>query len=132
MNRRDEKPDEAPSDGERSTGTLTLSRVEWFSILVHLHMRLKQMQHDDLDKEPLQLVLIKLGRGRVASLTHEEASVMLRQLRKRHACLEHDMISLEERRLRGGYNGSLDGAWRVLDTETMIIQDVIRRLWDIR
>ena len=41
------------------------------------------------------------------------------------------MEAIEERRLRGGFNGDLDAAHRALDADVTILGDVLRRLWDL-
>jgi hypothetical protein len=64
-------------------------------------------------------------------LTKLEAVVLLRMLRKQSAALTKDMVELEERRIRGGFDGTLDDAYRHLDTERTILGDVIRRMWDL-
>jgi hypothetical protein len=65
------------------------------------------------------------------SLQQIEAVVMLRYLRLQSKALLTDMTALEERRIRGGFNGQLENAHRALDADRTIIEDVIRRLWEI-
>lgn len=65
------------------------------------------------------------------TLSKVEAPCVLRHLRAAREAISRDMVALEERRLRGGYDGKLDGAHRALDAEATILDDVIRRLWDM-
>jgi hypothetical protein len=60
-----------------------------------------------------------------------ECFTVLRNLRAQRERLGADMRALEERRLRGGFDGELDAAHRALDADCMILDDVIRRVWDI-
>lgn len=79
----------------------------------------------------MRVVIGHISDGHVVTLTPIEAVVMLRHLRKQSAMLLADMTSLEERRIRGGFNGHLENAHRALDADRTIIEDVIRRLWEI-
>lgn len=111
--------------------TLTLSLVEQSAVLRHI-----QLQHDRLpteapDRVRLKTLLGSIAQARTIALNRIEAVVLLRYLRHQAMALSRDMMALEERRIRGGYNGTLDAAHRALDADVSILEDVIRRLWEI-
>lgn len=111
--------------------TLLLSGVEHQSVLAHLDRAYSLLSDVHIDKEVLRGLVLRLQTGRVISLTVGDVRVMLRHLRSRHALLDADMMGLEERVIRGGYDGHLDNAWRALDGDSVILEDVIRRLWEM-
>lgn len=86
---------------------------------------------DATEKAQLGALLAHLRQGTTSSLTGLETVVMLRHLRVQRDKIGRDLMALEERRLRGGFNGELDAAHRTLDAEATILDDVIRRLWDM-
>lgn len=113
------------------TFTLMLSVVEVSTVLTHLRTQQLRLSDIHIDKPLLRSLVIRLETEKVFPLTVAEASVMLRHLRLQHALLDADMMGLEERQVRGGYDGQLDAAWRSLDADSMVLQDVIRRLWEM-
>lgn len=92
------------------------------------HSRLPARSEDGLN---LHVLITRIGSNRTVTLDSVEAVVMLRYLRKQSAVLLADMTALEERRLRGGFNGQIENAHRALDADRIVIEDVIRRLWEI-
>ena len=110
---------------------LILSGVEQQSVHVHLDRANIHLSDVHIDKEILRGLLLQLQTSRTLSLNIVEVRVMLRHLRSRHALLDADMMGLEERIIRGGYNGHLDSAWRALDGDSVILEDVLRRLWEM-
>lgn len=111
--------------------TLIVSGVEQQCVHVHLDRAYALLSDIHIDKEVLRGLLLRFQTGRTISLTEQEVRVMLRHLRSRHALLDADMMGLEERVIRGGYDGHLDNAWRALDGDSVILEDVIRRLWEM-
>lgn len=111
--------------------TLTLSGVEQAAVLNHLRIQHGRLPHNSEDSLILHIVIGHVADKRVVSLQQIEAVVMLRYLRLQSKALLADMTALEERRLRGGFNGHLENAHRALDADRTIIEDVIRRLWEI-
>lgn len=79
----------------------------------------------------MRALMVRVTDNRVVWFTLLEAYVLLRQLRSRHKELDDDMMALEERRLRGGHDGELDAAWHALDADSTILEDVLRRLWEL-
>lgn len=113
--------------------TLTLSRVEQSAVHRHLETvygRLCAQHPPHVDCEILHRVMVRLQHDTTVGLTMLEGVVMLRHLRVQQQLLGRDMMALEERRTRGGYNGTLDAAYRALDADSQILADVIRRLWE--
>lgn len=114
------------------SGSLTLSHVEQASVLAHLdthYVRLCKEKGSHPDCPVLHRLHVKVGEGRVVQMTVLETYVMQRALRAQHLLMIEDMRALEERRLRGGVNGGVAGAWLALDAESTILADVIRRVW---
>lgn len=114
-----------------NTVTLMLSAVEVSTTLAHLRTQYGRLSDIHIDKPTLRSLLVRLETDKVFPLTLPEASVMLRHLRLQHALLDADMMGLEERQVRGGYDGQLSAAWHALDADSVILQDVIRRLWEM-
>lgn len=112
-------------------GTLTVSRIEQSAMLQHMALERGRLSHDDLDGVILDSICRQLKFSTTMQLTRVEATTVLRYLRYQRERMAIDMRALEERRLRGGYNGTLDGAHRALDTECTLLDDVIRRLWGL-
>lgn len=110
-------------------GTITVSRVEQAALLRHLKMDRGSLSARDLDGLILDTVIKNFEAGTTVPVSRIEAVTMLRHLRLQRDRMGVDMRALEERRLRGGYNGELDAAHALLDAECMILDDVIRRLW---
>lgn len=110
-------------------GTLTLSAVEQATVMVHLEDRHKGLDPSDPDSGTIHRLLVRIGEGRTISLTMLDIFALIRHLRQSHQKLDIDMMALEERRLRGGHNGQLDAAHRILDTEAECLNDVLKRLW---
>lgn len=109
--------------------TLTLSKVEQAAVVRHLEV---QRAHADRKDQPtVDALIIKIRSATTVVLARLEVFVMLRSLRAQSLRMTTDMEALEERRLRGGVDGTLDEAHRLLDVDNMILGDVIRRLWDI-
>lgn len=111
--------------------TLILSAVEQQAVHVHLDTQYRRLSDVHIDKEVLRGVLLRLTTEKVLPLTSADIQAMLRHLRLQHALLDADMMGLEERVIRGGYDGQLDAAWRALDGDSVILEDVIRRLWEM-
>lgn len=111
--------------------TLTLSAVEQAAVLNHLRIQHSRLPAQGEDTLVLHILINRLSSDRVVTLDPLEAVVMLRYLRKQSAALLKDMMELEERRIRGGFNGQLENAHRALDVDRTCIDDVIRRLWEI-
>lgn len=111
--------------------TLTLSTVEQSAVLRHLQLQYDRLSTDTPDRVRIQTILGYVAKAKTVSLTRLEAIVMLRYCRMQEMALSRDMMQLEERRIRGGYNGTLDAAHHALDADVSILEDVIRRLWQI-
>lgn len=111
--------------------TLTLSSVEQAAVLNHLRIQHSRLDPNGGNAVVLMALIGRISQGRTVVLERVEAVIILRFLRRQSAALFRDMIALEERRIRGGHDGQLDTAHGVLDTERTIIEDVIRRLWQI-
>lgn len=111
--------------------TLILSTVEQQCCVVHLDAAMRHVSDIHVDRELLRGLILELQRERTLSLTNAHVRVMLRHLRSRHALLDADMMGLEERVVRGGYDGTLDAAWHALDSDSVVLEDVIRRLWEM-
>lgn len=111
--------------------TLTVSIIERAVVLRHLTIQRHHPVTHPGDVGLLDYCIRHLQKSRTISLPRLEAVCMLRYLRKQTAAILRDMMALEERRIRGGVDGHLDAAYRVLDAEVGILQDVIRRLWQI-
>lgn len=111
--------------------TLTLSAVEQAAVLNHLRVQYGHLDPNTGTAVVLDALLGRIAHGKVVALTRVEAVIILRFLRRQSAALFKDMIALEERRIRGGHNGHLENAHRALDADRTIIEDVIRRLWEI-
>lgn len=111
--------------------TLILSTVEQQAVLVHLDAQYRRLSDIHIDKEVLKGLLLTLTHEKVVPLLQVQARIMLRHLRLQHALLDADMTGLEERVIRGGYDGQLNDAWRALDADSMVLADVIRRLWEM-
>lgn len=110
-------------------GTITLSGVEQVSVIQHLEVRHAALARGDPESIMINSLIVRIGEGRTVNLAAREAYTMLRHLRYRHQEIDNDMLALEERRLRGGFDGQLDAAHRILDAELQILADVLRRLW---
>jgi hypothetical protein len=111
--------------------TLTLSGVEQAAVLNHLRIQHGHLPPNSEDSLILHVVIGHVADDRVVNLQQIEAVVMLRYLRLQSKALLTDMTALEERRIRGGFNGQLENAHRALDADRTVIEDVIRRLWEI-
>lgn len=111
--------------------TLTLSTVEQSAVLRHLQLQYDRLATDTPDRVRIQTILGYVATAKTISLTRLEAIVMLRYCRQQEMALSRDMMALEERRMRGGFNGDLDHAHAALDADVSILEDVIRRLWQI-
>lgn len=112
-------------------GTLTVSKVEQRAVLDILTVERGKLEHGDLDGLILDGICRGLHAGTTISLTRAEATVFVRHLRLQRDRMAIDLRALEERRLRGGFNGTLDATHRVLDAECMLVDDVMRRLWSM-
>lgn len=110
--------------------TLTLSRVEQAAVLRHLELQYGRLSAGHRDAGILHLVMTRIGIGTTFPITRLEAFITLRHLRVQRFKMEHDMAQLEERRL-SGHDGHLDAAHAALDVEVTILNDVLRRLWQI-
>lgn len=113
------------------SATLTLSGVEQAAVLNHLQIQHGRLPSNSEDSLMLQVLRLRISGDRTVALDSLEAVVILRYLRKQSAVLLADMMALEERRLRGGFNGHIENAHRALDADRTCLDDVIRRLWDI-
>lgn len=111
--------------------TITLSGVERVSVQQHLERCHARCARGDPDAVALNGILVRIGEDKTVTLATLEIFLLLRCLRARHHELDDDMMQLEERRLRGGHNGQLDAAHRILDAEAQILADVLRRLWQM-
>lgn len=111
--------------------TLTLSKVEANAVERHLTLAHDGMMIGNPDRACIEGVLTKMRADTTIVLARLEVFCVLRALRARRAILRADMEALEERRIRGGHNGNIDAAWRALDADAMVIDDVRRRLWDM-
>lgn len=100
-------------------------------MLNHLQIQHSRLPSNSEDALLLQIVRARIAGNRVVVLDPLEAVVVLRYLRKQSAAVLADMTALEERRLRGGFNGQIENAHRALDADRTCIDDVIRRLWEI-
>lgn len=112
-------------------GTITVSRVEQTAVLSHMGEERGRLAHDDLDGLILDSICRVLKLSTTVQLSRIEATTMLRYLRHQRERMAIDVRELEERRLRGGHNGHLNAAQLALDTECVLLDDVIRRLWSI-
>lgn len=109
--------------------TLTMSRVEQAAVLRHLEV---QRPHASVRDGPvLDAIDARLRVSTTATLGRIEVFTLLRNLRAQRDRLGSDMRALEERVLRGGHNGGLNDAHRLLDADATLLDDVIRRLWDM-
>lgn len=113
------------------SATLTLSAVEQAAVLNHIRIQHSRLIPSSGDAVVLEALWGRIASTRVLGLERVEAIIMLRHLRRQAHSLSRDMISLEERRIRGGFNGQLENAHRALDAEKTCIEDVIRRLWAV-
>jgi hypothetical protein len=111
--------------------TLTLGRIEHAALVAHVTVLRDRMMVSNPDRVCLDGVLIKLATGTTIVLARLEVFCLIRALRAQLHALRVDMEALEERRLRGGVNGALDAAYRVLDADVQVLTDVRRRLWDM-
>lgn len=111
--------------------TLTLGKIEHAALTAHVTVVRDRMMVTNPDRACLDAVLAKLATGTTIVLARLEVFCVIRALRSQLATLRIDMEALEERRLRGGINGSLDAAYRVLDADVQVLTDVRRRLWDM-
>lgn len=111
------------------TATLTLSRVEQVAVHAHLEYQHGRLPTGAEDRVILAGIMRRIESERVVALSRMEGVVMLRYLRKQIMAILLDMMALEERRVRGGVDGSLDGAYHALDADKSILDDVVRRLW---
>lgn len=111
--------------------TLTLSTVEQSAVLRHLQLQHDRLATDSPDRVRIQTIMGYIRVSKTISLTRLEAIVMLRYCRMQEMALSLDMMKLEERRIRGGFDGQLDAAHNALDADVSILEDVIRRLWQI-
>lgn len=114
-----------------AAATLTLSRVEQAAVLRHIQLQRSRLGPDSPDGPVLDGILHHLHGPTTVALTRLEVFVMLRHLRVQRFKMGNDMMALEERRLRGGFNGELDTMHRLLDTDCTLLDDVVRRLWDM-
>lgn len=112
------------------SATLTVSAVEQAAMLRHLELQYIRLKADHRDSAVLHMVMTRLGASKVVVLTRLEAFVTLRYLRLQRFRLEHDMAAIEEQRLQG-IDGTLDLAHRALDADVTILNDVLRRLWQM-
>lgn len=100
-------------------------------MLRHLHLQHDRLPTDSPDRVRLKTVIDYATASKTISLTRLEAVVMLRYCRLQEMALSRDMVALEERRIRGGFDGQLDAAHGALDADVSMLEDVIRRLWQI-
>lgn len=110
--------------------TLTLSKCERAALVRHLTVQRERLLLRDSDRSVLAAILIKVRSDSTVVLAQLEVFALMRHMRIQRWKLTDDMHALEERR-RGGYDGILDAAWRRLDTDAMMLDDVLRRLWDM-
>lgn len=114
------------------SGTLTLSVIEQAAVLRHLELQRCRLPKDGSEATGLETLICRVAEVRTMGLTRLEAFIMLRALRKQRLMLDDDMQVLEERRVKvRDQDPTIDGAWHLLDADSMIISDVIRRLWDM-
>lgn len=111
--------------------TLTLSKVEQETVLLNLEQQRGRLTPDNRDGPILEGLSMRIKASTTNEVTKLEAFVMLRHLRVRRFKLGNDMMALEERRVRGGFNGTLDAAHKALDAEATVLDDVMRRLWEV-
>lgn len=111
--------------------TITLSKIEAACVERHLVVARDRLPSLHPDFMCIEVVLTKLRASSTFTLARQESFCLLRALRMQRHLLRIDMEHLEERRIRGGHNGKLDEAWRKLDVDAMMIDDVRRRLWDM-
>jgi hypothetical protein len=105
--------------------------VEQAAVLNHLRIQQSRLPSNSEDAVLLHLVIGHIGNDRTVQLQPMEAVCMLRHLRIQSKMVLDDMTALEERRIRGGFNGQLENAHRALDADRSCLEDVIRRLWEI-
>jgi hypothetical protein len=111
--------------------TITLNKIEHAALTAHVTVLRDRMMVSNPDRACLDAVLVKLATGTTIVLARLEVFCLLRALRAQMHALRADMEALEERRLRGGVNGQIDAAYRVLDADVQVLTDVRRRLWDM-
>jgi len=111
--------------------TLTLSKVEQEAVVANLDQQRSRLTPEHRDGPLLDGITMRLRLNTTTKLTKLEAFIMLRHLRVRRFKLSNDMMALEERRVRGGFNGTLDSAHKALDAEATVLDDVMRRLWEM-
>ena|ERR1041385_8565942 len=111
--------------------TLTLSKVEQEVVVANLEQQRGRLPADNRDAPLLEGLSMRIKASTTLTVTKLEAFVMLRHLRVRRFKLSNDLMALEERRVRGGFNGTLDAAHKALDAEATVLDDVMRRLWEM-
>jgi hypothetical protein len=112
-------------------GTLTVSKVEQLAVLLVLSDERGKLTFDDLDGLLLDDVCKRLRLSTTVQLSRIEVTAMVRHLRCQREHMAIALRALEERRLRGGYNGHLNDAQVVLDGQCSVLDDVLRRLWQL-
>lgn len=111
--------------------TITLAKAEATVIERHLVVAHDRLLPSHADRICIDVLLSKMRTDRTMVLARLEVFCMLRALRAQRAALRADMEAIEERRMRGGFNGQLNDTWRLLDADAMVIDDVRRRLWEM-
>lgn len=109
--------------------TITFNKIEHQAVERHATLVRDRMLAGNLDRALLTAMLVKLAASTTVVLARLEVFCLLRALRVQRNALRLDMEALEERRMRGGYDGTLDAAYHALDADAMVIDDIRRRLW---
>lgn len=111
--------------------TLTLHSVEWSAIVRHLAAARDRLDPSDSERLLLDGLIIKIGAQHPeVTVGRLEVFCLLRYLRFQRSTVLEEQQSVEDRR-RMGLDGTLDIIWRALDLDATILDDVIRRLWDL-
>ena len=111
-------------------GTVGLSTLEQAAVLRHLELQRCRIEGES-DAQVLELLLCRVATDRIVELNVVEAVVALRYLRTQLRAIADDLLALEERRLQAGLTVTISDAWRALDADSMLLEGVVRRLWDL-
>lgn len=109
--------------------TITLSGVEQAAVLRHLELQRCRLSPAHEDHPVLERLICRFATDRVTAVSVVEASVVMKYLRAQHRKLDDDLLAIEERRINQGITSHLSDAWRALDADSMMLEDVIRRVW---
>lgn len=111
--------------------TLTVSQVERDAVVAALESQLSHLPPDHFDARYVRNVANRLRQVTTVALLPVEVVVTIRHIRAVQMKISRDMMALEERRIRGGYDGDLDTQHRTLAVEEQTLMDVLKRLWQM-